>query len=105
MLHVCQHVWNTRLLHDFGSRLFPQLRTVLHQLLQREAAAALHPAGAEAGAGGVPTRGDSLEACKCVCVWEGGRAASLVSNAPFEGSRLKGHSLAVKIFDFLDTQI
>jgi len=38
----------------------PQLRAVLHQLLQREAAAALHRADPEAGAGRVPAGGHRL---------------------------------------------
>lgn len=40
----------------FG-RCVLQLRAVLHQLLQREAAAALHRAHAQVGAGGVRGRG------------------------------------------------
>ena len=42
--------------------LYPQVRAVLHQLLQREAAAGVYRADAEVGAGGVPGRGHRLGA-------------------------------------------
>lgn len=58
--------WQTRLHLSYTELLYPflplQLRAVLHQLLQREAAAALHRADPPSGAGGVPERGNHLAA-------------------------------------------
>jgi len=52
-----------RCLRASGGAVLGQLvRAVLHQLLQREAAAGLHRADAQAGAGGVPARGLSIAA-------------------------------------------
>ena len=48
----------------FVPLLFCQFRAVLHQLLQREAAAALHRADPQTGAGRIPERGHHLATCE-----------------------------------------